>query len=251
MGLRNDIAARVRAAQRDTHRADDLVRDYLPFIKAETAKFMGRSPVEGSDDELGIAMFAFHEAIMAYDARRGAFLPLVARFIKNRLIDYRRREARHLTVVSLDAATEDADGDERRPLAEQLAGEHPDMDEGMVREATRKEIAELAALLETFGVSFGDVADNCPKQDRTLEVCRQAIRYAREHVELIEQLEKTGRLPLAALAKGAGVERKTLERHRRYLVAMLLIYTNGFDIIRGHLYKVVGVPRKLAGGDAA
>ena len=81
--------------------------------------------------------------------------------------------------------------------------------------------------------------------------CRQAIRYAREHVELIEQLEKTGKLPLAALAKGAGVERKTLERHRRYLVAMLLIYTNGFDIIRDHLYKVVGTPRKMAGGDAA
>ena len=251
MGLRNDIAARVRAAQRDAYRADDLVRDYLPFIKAETAKFTGRSPQEGSDDELGIAMFAFHEAVMAYDARRGAFLPLAARFIKNRLIDYRRREARHLTVVSLDSATDDTDGDERPALVDQIATEHSEMDEGMVREATRKEIRELAALLETYGVSFADVADNCPKQDRTLETCRTAIRYAREHFELIEQLEATGKLPLAAIASGAGVERKTLERHRRYLVAMLLIYTNGFDIIRDHLYKVVGAAPEVAGGDAA
>ena len=69
----------------------------------------------------------------------GAFLPLAARFIKNRLIDYRRREARHLTVVSLDSATDDTDGDERPALVDQIATEHSDMDEGMVREATRVE----------------------------------------------------------------------------------------------------------------
>ena len=42
---------------------------------------------------------------------------------------------------------------------------------------------------------------------------------------------------MAVLAEGAGVERKTLERHRRYLVALLLAYTNGYEVIRGHLYR--------------
>ena len=37
---------------------------------------------------------------------------------------------------------------------------------------------------------------------------------------------------------GANVDRKTLERHRRYLVAILLAYTNGFEIIRGHLKMI-------------
>lgn len=32
---------------------------------------------------------------------------------------------------------------------------------------------------------------------------------------------------------------------------MLLIYTNGFDIIRDHLYKVVSAAPEVAGGDAA
>ena len=51
MGIRRDIDARVRRARRDARKADDLVRDYLPFIKAETAKFMHRPPQEGRDDE--------------------------------------------------------------------------------------------------------------------------------------------------------------------------------------------------------
>ena len=35
-----------------------------------------------------------------------------------------------------------------------------------------------------------------------------------------------------------------MERHRKYLVALLLIYTNGYEIIRGHLAQV------MEGGEA-
>lgn len=54
------LVTMVYAAKDDTQAADDLVRQYLPFIRSETAKFLHRMPVEGEDDELSIAMFAFH-----------------------------------------------------------------------------------------------------------------------------------------------------------------------------------------------
>lgn len=111
-----EIVRRVSAARRDPRAADELVRDYLPFIKAETSRFMGRPPQEGRDDELGIAMFAFHEAVMAYDRTRGAILPLAAMTIKNRLIDFRRRERRHAEVSSLDERRPSADEEDDRPL---------------------------------------------------------------------------------------------------------------------------------------
>ena len=38
--------------------------------------------------------------------------------------------------------------------------------------------------------------------------------------------------------EGTVVERKTLERHRKYLAAFLLAFTNGYEIIRGHLCQV-------------
>ena len=57
--------------------------------------------------------------------------------------------------------------------------------------------------------------------------------------ELLEELLQTKRLPVARLSAGSGTERKTLERHRKYMVALLLIYTNGYEIIRGHLTQVM------------
>ena len=84
-----------------------------------------------------------------------------------------------------------------------------------------------------------DVAANCPKQQRTLEACRKALQYARENPELLEDLLGTRRLPISRLSEGSGVERKTLERHRKYMIALLLIYTNGYEIIRGHLKQVM------------
>ena len=55
--MEHEIVRSVAAAQKDAQAADALVRQYLPFIKAETAKFLKRIPVEGKDDEFGIAMF--------------------------------------------------------------------------------------------------------------------------------------------------------------------------------------------------
>ena len=90
MEYTHDILAHVAAAQGDMRAADDLVRQYLPFIKSETAKFIHRPPTEGVDDELSIAMFAFHEAVLRYSREKGAFLSFAALNIRNRLIDYIR-----------------------------------------------------------------------------------------------------------------------------------------------------------------
>lgn len=235
MNEEHKIIQQVCAAKEDVQEADRLITAYLPFIKAETAKFLKRPPVEGQDDELSIAMIAFHEAIGGYSRTRGAFLKYAAMLIRSRLIDYSRRERRHAAVISLDAPPGEGDTN----LGETLADERDLHEESIVRDATRAEIEELARQMQEFGVSFSDVADNCPKQQRTLEACRKALQYAKENPELLDALLQTKRLPVAQLTAGSGVERKTLERHRKYMVALLLIYTNGYEIIRGHLKQVM------------
>ncbi len=229
------IIEQVYAAKEDVQEADRLIGTYMPFIRAETAKFLKRPPVEGHDDELSIAMIAFHEAIGGYTRTRGAFLKYAAMLIRSRLIDYSRREQRHSRVISLETPA----GEEGVPLGETLADDRDLYEETASRDATRAEIEELTRQMHEFGVSLSDVADNCPKQQRTLEACRKALQYARENPELLDDLLKTKKLPIGQLTAGSGVERKTLERHRKYMVALLLIYTNGYEIIRGHLKQVM------------
>ena len=229
------IIEQVYAAKEDVQEADRLIGTYMPFIRAETAKFLKRPPVEGHDDELSIAMIAFHEAIGGYTRTRGAFLKYAAMLIRSRLIDYSRREQRHSRVISLETPA----GEEGVPLGETLANGRDLHEETASRDAARAEIEELRRQMHEFGVGISDVADNCPKQQRTLEACRKALQYARENPELLDDLLKTKKLPIGQLTAGSGVERKTLERHRKDMVALLLIYTNGYEIIRGHLKQVM------------
>ena len=106
------------------------------------------------------------------------------------------------------------------------------------RTASQQEIREFGEQLERFGITFSDVADNCPRQERTLAACHRVLDHARSHPELLERLVKSGRLPINELAAGSGADKKTLERHRKYLVAILLAFTNGYEIIRGHLCRL-------------
>jgi len=234
MQSEHQIIRAVYAAKEDVQKADDLIRDYIPFIRSEASKCILK-PCTEQDDEYSIAMIAFHEAILRYERGRGAFLSYASMLIRSRIIDYQRKEFRHQETVSLNAER----GDDNRMILDEVADERDHYEESPNLEATKQEIEELSAVMADFGVSFSDVADNSPKQERTLEACASAIRYAAENKYLLDELLRTKKLPLAQLVLGCGAESKTLERHRKYILAMLLIQTNGYEIIRGHLRHIL------------
>lgn len=234
MQKQHQIIKDVYAAKSDLQKADSLIQSYLPFIRSETAKSIGK-PCTGQEDEFSIAMMAFHEAVLGYEKDRGAFLSYAALLIRSRIIDYRRKEARHQGHLSLYVEN----GDDGQTLLDEVADAKDHFEESANLEATKQEIEELAAILAKYGLSFADVTENSPKQERTLKACTAAVAYAAENRELLDELLRTGKLPLAKLAEGSGTERKTLERHRNYLFAMLLLQTNGYVIIREHLRYVL------------
>lgn len=246
MNEEHEMIAKVYAAKEDSGAADVLLRQYLPFIRSETAKFI-RRPVEGAEDELSVAMFAFHEAVLRYQKLRGSFLRFASACIKSRLTDYLRKEQRHMGQVSLDAET-GGEEDDDRTLLDRLESGGDEAEQVDSRTAARQEIGEFAQKLSGFGLSLSDIAGSCPQQERTLAACHRALSYAKEHPELLRAVEQTGRLPIGALAEGSGVPRKTLERHRDYMVALLLAYTNGYEIIRGHLKQTAPAIRAEKGG---
>ncbi len=234
MAMEHEIIRRVSAAQHDPQAADELIRDYIPFIQSEAAKHKS-GPCTPQDDEYSIAMIAFHEAILGHERSRGAFLPYAAMVIRSRLVDFQRREARHRGHLSLHTPQ----GEDGHELIDELADDRDHYEESALREATRQEIEELSRVMAQFGVSFSDVADNCPRQERTMGACAAAIRAAGADRQILDELLRTKKLPMGRLVLLASVERKTLERHRKYILAMLLIQTNGYEIIRSHLRRVL------------
>lgn len=235
MEREHQIVKQIYAAREDREKADELIRSYIPFIRSEVSRFLSRVCTE-QDDEYSIGMIAFYEAIMGYERDRGKFLSYASVLIKNRLIDYVRKEARHQGTLSLEA--EQGDGEERT-LGEQLADKRDMFEEAAGLEATRQEIEELSTVMAGFGVSFSDAAEYSPRQERTMEACLEAIRCGGQDKELLQELLRTKKLSVNRLASQSGVPRKTLERHRKYILVMLLIQTNGYELMRGHLYRIL------------
>ena len=194
---------------------------------------------------LSSSSWPFSGAVLAYEKSRGAFLPYAARAIKNRLIDHYRTEKRQGNVISLDTRL---DGEEEgRTLLDTIPDTADHAEDYAVRTASRREIQEFSEKLAQFGLTFSDVADNCPRQERTFAACRRVLDFARTQPALLKKVEDTGKLPMNELSAGSGTDKKTMERHRKYLVAILLAFTNGYEIIRGHLCQVG--PKR--GGDEA
>lgn len=235
MSEENSIVQRVYAAKGNMEDADRLISDYMPFIESQVFKVMKRPVDVRKQDELSIAMIAFHEAINGYSKTRGSFLNYASLIIRNRIIDYWRKNNRHNQVISLDTPIYEEDS----TLEDSIAADEKHDEDLVVREATKEEIMELSQQMQEFGVSLTDIAENSPKQNRTLKSCQQVVAYAKEDREIMENFLKTKQLPITKLANETKVSKKTIERHRKYLVALLLIYSNGYEIIRGHLAEVM------------
>lgn len=233
MHKEHQIIASVNAAKGNVKKADDLIREYMPFIRKEISKFLSR-PCSEQEDHYSIALMAFHEAILGYQKDKGTFLHFASLMIRNRLIDFTRKEVRHQGNLSLDSSH----GEDELSLHEQIPDPRSQEDR-IGLEATKQEIAELSQTMKQYGISLSDIADNSPKQDRTLEACRKVVQYAIDHPSILDDLTKTKKLPMTKLVSGSKVERKTIERHRKYILAMLLVQTNGFVIIRGHISHVL------------
>lgn len=224
------IIDRVMEAQHDLDAADSLIRDYMPFIKSETAKAIGRIPVEGNDDELSIALMGFHEAIESYDHDKGAFLSFASLVIKRRIIDFLRQENKFKKSVSWEETVINEEAGE----INQTSSSETVVD----RESLKWEITHLVKDLGRFGITLSDVAANCPKQNKSVNSCRQVIAYLINEPEHMEELLESGKLPVTHIIKETSVKKKTLERHRKYLVALAVIYFRGYDGMINHLTEV-------------
>ncbi|ALS29396.1 RNA polymerase sigma factor SigI [Paenibacillus sp. 32O-W] len=214
---------------------DQFIAEYQPYIAKVTSKFCKRYIDPSRDDEFSVALAAFNEAIQQYakDAGR-SFLGFAETVIRRRLIDHVRKEQRHANLVpysSFDA--EDEDQQTLNPIETQQALERFQLEREA--EERRLEIEEYSRKLAEFGISFEELAESSPKHaDSRLMLFEIGKRLCEER-PLFEALRKKGRLPVKELAALSGVSRKTVERNRKYLIAVALIFDGKYPYLQAYL----------------
>lgn len=215
---------------------EELIRQFKPFILRVLSQRSGRFVQQGQDEEISIGLMAFDEAINSYDPQKsGSFLAFAETVIKRRLIDYYRKEQRGNKVIPLSGlGQEEEDGlvVAERMTMHQAMLQHQLEQERLER---REEIVAYSKLLARFQISFRELPEICPKHADARANALAAARLVAERPELRQHLLNRGELPLKELTELVEVSRKTLERQRKYIIAIALILIYDFSYLKEYV----------------
>jgi RNA polymerase sigma factor len=223
--------------QGDRFLLNDIIDSYKPFI-AKTVSSVCKRYIYETDDEFSIGLIAFNEAIEKYSPERGSSLLSFSEvLIKRRVIDYIRKQTK-FQHISLDITG--ANYEEESPgnvIVNELSLDyyHKKTDEQLRKE----EIIHFQNLLKTFDLSFSDLVENSPKHADARKNAIVAAKMLVENQELRDLLFEKKRLPIKQLEQMVNVSRKTIERNRKYIIAIALILSNDYVYMKDYIKGVL------------
>ena len=192
----------------DEKALEDFIKSQEGFIIKAASKTSKRY-ITRSDDEWSIALSAFVEAVEKYDLEKGSFMAFAELLIRRRLIDWFRINGRNNEEIHVEDI-------ENEP------------DTSRETEEIKLEILSLEEDLRLYGISFMDLADASPKAQKTRDACRKAINWIIENPLIINQMKESKQLPIKIIENNSRVPRKILERHRKYIIAVVEILAGDY-----------------------
>jgi RNA polymerase sigma factor len=201
---------------------EKLVEEYKPFVLKTANQFCKRVLDWGRDDELSIGLIAFNSAIDTFDQNRQIpFLPYCRVVIVNRIKDHFRKESRYRNLNALD--------DENLFLESQTAWDN--YANRTIEDERREELEQFEKILAEFSIGFEDLVEVSPRhRDYRLTLFKVAGRLVQIE-SLMEYLRSKKQLPLTELEKASGVNRKTLERGRKFIIASALVLSKPDEFV--------------------
>ena len=223
----------------DERLREAFIMQYRPFLAKTASKFCGRSIDPNHDDEFSIALAAFNEAINRYSPDMGSrFISFAKTVITRRLIDYARQEKRHRAAApnSSFSYTEDDSGENGRLAKIQNAAAMEAFERGQEAESRREEIRQLSEQLSAFGIRFQDLVGDSPRHRDSRQTLLKIGRKIAASPDLFQSMLQQRRLPVKQICEAVAVSRKTVERHRKYLIAVSLIAGGPYPYLKEYIY---------------
>lgn len=213
-----------RATHGDNAAREQLIRDFVPFALRIASRRAGRYLRIGVDEEVSVAMLAFNQAIDAYHRGHGSFVRFAQTVIQHRLADHWRRRPKQRELLWSELEERDWEGEASYPMLDMVAQAAWQVTQE--NEQWQLEIAEYQGALEAYGIRFEDLLSHGPKhRDARQRAMHVAVRLIADP-EAREYLVLEKALPMKLMVGGGWGTRKTLERHRKYIVAIAIMFLN-------------------------
>ncbi len=224
-----EMAALVEKAKHDKQIRDSVIAKYAPFILKTASDFSNRFIKAGVDEEYSISLMAFNEAIDSYDCTKGvSFFAFARVVIRRRLMDYCSKKNRTGSEVSIQML------EEQNPHIEYSIS--LDRYKQTTEQEFRKmEIEDYQRALKEFNISFDSLVDDAPKKMDARKRAMETARIIADCPEYISHLMKTKQLPLAGIVGKTSLSRKTLERNRKYIIAIVLILSGDYSYLKDYI----------------
>lgn len=225
----DDLQTRIARAKTDNKELNTLIQDYIPFIKKEIAKV--NAVGFEYDDKLSLGMLTFMNCVKQYSVSRGGFISYTSLCIRNRLLDESKKvKNKNNKIISLHTENEE---DETKILEEKAALSQYSKEQETTN--LQEEIAVLSERLGVYNLSFGQLPKICPKQKRSRALCAKIARFICDNELLYKEFTKSKLLPQSLLSKQFQISPKTIEKHRRYIVALVVILSGDYPGIGAYI----------------
>lgn len=206
----------------------EVLTDYRPFIKKSISSVCKRY-ITDSDDEYSIGLMAFHEALQLFDHTKGqSLLAFADTIIKRKVIDYLRKQVKEQH-INLDVSSDTSS----RQLDDITSYEQYIVEQESV--SRKEQITTYATKLAEFDISFSELVKVSPKHQDARDNAIAIAKLIAEDAELWEYCREKKRLPLKKLEEKVRVSRKTMERNRKYIIAISIIFVYQYTFLMEYI----------------
>ncbi|GGA73073.1 RNA polymerase sigma factor SigI [Ornithinibacillus halotolerans] len=228
-----ELVTRAQSGDEDTQ--NYLLKKYQPFIAKCVSEVCKRYIDPERDDEFSIGLTAFNDAMRLFSPERGSsFLTFANLVIKRKVIDYIRSQNKYPQSISLDE-TYDEENMENPTEIEAVRDKYQQEQEGWYR---REEILDFKKKLATYKLSIADLVEVAPKHRDARETAVSIARLIHDNHELSEYVEQKKKLPIKQLSSKVEVSKKTLERNRKFILAIFIILRGDYVFLKDYLKGV-------------
>ncbi len=226
---------RAAAAKESPEAKNSFLSSERTHILRLTARILKHS-VSDSDDVFSTALLAVSEALDSYDERKGAFWNYAALVIKSRILDeVRKNAARDLEIIT-DPASFSGDIDYDDDSASITLKEEINRKTAVYTNNDLKyELEDLEKELKSYGVDLYELPEYSPKSEKTKNSCSELIKRFFDPPPLTELFRKKKSLPVTEMLKRSSMNRKTFDRHRKFILASILIRCGSYEAIGAFL----------------